>query len=381
MKITVNKLVLFGLTLNCLSFYNITLFNTYSTICYYLNLMLVFLIIFSHIVGSKKNMIGTKIIYIMLFCFYLLMSIILSGGGVGSVLTMIYSMMVYVVYSVINFSKKDMKYLFFIFLFMSIYIFIKSFGYFEIFISDKYGYINTNTMGMVAFFSLIYNMIFYKYLYKKYTHIFYFLQIVMCFISLVNYECRGSLISMIFFVACFLFVKKNIWYKKKFVLLFFIIIVSIGTIFPFIYSNMYLNHVYFEIPFLHKGLYTGREVIWINTISIFKNSSVKWLTGIGSNAIVWTNDMNLHNNYFAVITNFGFLGYAFYYGFIFFQINKGLKAIDSIHIDLLIGLFSILILSYVEIVTLWETMFLINILIIGLYSNPSLSLIFQGKEG
>ena len=119
-------------------------------------------------------------------------------------------------------------------------------------------------------------------------------------------------------------------------------------------------------------MYSGREAIWLNFFNIVFDNVNNFLFGLGSKAELWENHrLNLHNNYLAIFTNFGLVGFLLYYGFLFKEIlniskNKNLK---NYHLSSLLGFLSVLFYGFIEVTTFWFIMFFFNFLFFGIINS------------
>lgn len=184
------------------------------------------------------------------------------------------------------------------------------------------------------------------------------------FIGIYKCNSRGSLLGLLVFgLIQSIPLLENITYKKR--TLISIIIIIIGTVFPIIYVQLYLNDINFVVPFSEKSLYTGREILWFNMLNSFENP-ISIIFGLGSNYITKIGIINnFHNWYLGVIYTFGILEYIAY----FFMIIYTMKNIKSKEITS--GFISLLVLGFFESVALYfvAQIFLIIFLIIDKYKS------------
>ncbi|MEH7014858.1 O-antigen ligase family protein, partial [Neobacillus niacini] len=191
--------------------------------------------------------------------------------------------------------------------------------------------------------------------------------------AIINVESRGALMTLIMFIILNNFLPWKFWRNRRITLVVFSLVIFIGTIFPVIYTQMYISGVNYSIPFTTKSLYTGREVIWLNYFEM-ANKPAEWLFGLGSNAKLWAGEhLNVHNNYLAILTNFGVIGFLLYYGFILKQIDNIYKKgkLNKYQCSLIIGFLCVLIYGFVEVSTFWYIMFFFNFMFLGLAHNVS----------
>jgi len=115
----------------------------------------------------------------------------------------------------------------------------------------------------------------------------------------------------------------------------------------------------YSLEMFGKPLYTGREELWLNMFTLLKNNTVAFVFGMGSQTVLWENDLNVHNNFFNIIVNFGMIGYALYYIFILSYITKLAKYIQqkTVRKPLLMFVCAVLLLGFSETTSLWSVIF------------------------
>lgn len=186
---------------------------------------------------------------------------------------------------------------------------------------------------------------------------------------MINLRARGEIMALVAFVILNALPRKILNSKTIFILS--IMITVLGTAFPFIFLSIYRKGINFVI--LGKSLYTGREKIWSNMFEAFGNDVFKWLFGLGSKVELWENhNLNVHNDYFAIIVNFGVIGYSLFEIYIFRFIKSACALIDDYwerRCWLLMFISSALILGFVEVVTHWAVIFILIYMGLGVAQN------------
>lgn len=367
-----NNILVLIIALNLLSFLDKKIFDIYESIFYYGNLLiLIAVFVFLRTKITKEEIIN--IMFMLIILIYSTFTLFITKGGFGSVITLLYSYFLLLNLYKFKYDNKNIKRLLIVLILVNFYWAYNSTDYY---IKSKFyreEYINSNTVGMLLMYTAIYIKIFLKKLNaKSYKFLVMFIYIISLW-SIINVQSRGALISLIAFIVLDNLTPKKIWKYRKNTLFVFVTIIFLGTIFPFLYINMYLSGKDFLIPFVKKSLYTGRESIWVNFINLMGKKPISWLFGLGSRVNLWDyGSLNLHNNYLAIIANFGIIGYILYYYFIILQINNiyKYKHITNVSISSIIGFLCVLIIGYVEVSTLWHMMFFLNFMFLGLaYQN------------
>lgn len=369
-KSTANLVLTFLIVLNCIAFLNKNIFDIYVNLAYYGNLLALVLII---LIKNKINRNEIKgYFFLVIFFTYGLFTLLITKGGFGSILTIAYSFLLIFAFRNYQLDNKKLKILLIIFISINIYWFFNSKGYYIKAVYNKEKYINSNTIGMLLMYTAIYIKIILGKLKIKFYKFIYLLIYLLSIIAIINCESRGSLLTLLLFIFMDSILPKFFWRSRRWTIMIIIIVIVVGTVFPYLYTEMYAKGIEYKLPFTSKSLYTGREIIWLNYFNLMGNGVINWLFGLGSNAKLWSGEsLNLHNNYLAVITNFGVIGYFLYYLFLIKQISMiyKKKKMSKYQISSIIVCLSILINGFIEVSTIWHMMFFFNFLFIGLASS------------
>lgn len=375
-----DNIIVFLIILNLLSFLNKNIYDAYRNVFLYINF---FILIFIFFIRNKiyKNEIN-QYMFIIAFTIYGVFTLFINDGGFGSILTPIYSFFLLFTLSNTRLNDKKLKSILITLIFVNIFWVLNSKDYYLKFLFNKDIYINSNTIAMVIMYSSIYIKIYAKKLNIKFYRILTLIIYIISSWGIFNLQSRTSLFGLVAFIIMDSILPKKIWENRRMVLLIFSLTILAGTIFPFIYVKMYTLGVEYVIPFTTKSLYSGREAIWLNFINYMDDGIKNWIFGLGSRVDLWVgHDLNLHNNYLAIITNFGILGYILYYGFIIMQINNIYKnkSFTYTNISLIIGFMCVLIIGFVEISTLFHPMFFLNFSFLGLAMNTKEEIMIDGS--
>lgn len=353
--------------INLIAFINFFLFNIYNNLFFYINLMSIFIIILIQDKFYKKDI--ETIIFLLFFLAYGFFSLFITNGGVGSVISAFYSMLVYFSIKKIHIRDKSIKIIMIFMIVLNVFLFISSPGYYIKWYFNREKYINSNTIGMVIMYTAVYSNVFLKKVKIKNSKLYSTFIYIISILGILNVQSRGSLLTLVSFLIFDILIPKRLWKKKCFSEFAYITILLVGLIIPYLYTQLYNSGLHFNIPFTQKSLYTGREIIWSNFYHEMDNNILAIFFGLGSNADLWSgNALNLHNNYLGIIANFGVIGFILYYGFWFVQIQSLFKKqkMQNYEVSLLMVFFSVLVSGFFEISTLWHTMFFFNFMSLGL---------------
>ena len=364
-----NIIILLIIIINLLAFFNFDFFTIYNN--YFLILNFITLIIF-FIMQYRLNRKDLELIlFLLFFVIYGLFTLCITAGGLGSILTPVYSIIAYWAIKKSKFNYRYIHIITIVMIILNVYWVINSPGSFEKYLYNKEGYYNSNTIGSVLLYTSIYSTIFIKRLNWKWSKLLSTLIYLTSFWGISNTQARGSLITLFIFLVLDIAPKK-IWRKKSFSLLVSVGIILIGVMFTYVYSLMFLKGVNFVIPFINKPLFTGREIIWLNFYNSITQKYTSLFFGLGSAADLWTgHTLNLHNSYLTVITNFGIIGFIMYYAFWIRQIRNlyKLERLSEYQIRLFLGFLCVLFYGYIEVSILWHVMFSFNFMFLGLACN------------
>lgn len=341
------------------SIVNKRLFYEYTNYALYIN-MLISCGGFIFLKGVKK----TTVIYLLLVTVYLLISIMVSDGGFGSVVTFLVPLFLFIYLSKANFTIAQMKLVRCMCVVLFLYEIYYSLRYAENYRLYALSDINPNTIGMYIMFSfMIWSSL--ADLKNKVSRIFFFIGLFLALYGMYNCESRGTSFALLTY-SLFLVIPSKFISAKR-IMLATIVITVVGTAFPFIYIALYKNNINFEM--FGKTLYTGREGIWLNMFEAMNDNFSAQIFGLGSKIELWEeHSLNVHNNYFNIIVNFGIIGFVLYFYFIL----KVMSVISRQYKDSTVYKFSmmfvssVLLLGFSETTSLWSVIFIFAYISIGL---------------
>lgn len=288
---------------------------------YILLLISIFVVFFS------KRKIDTGFIkqymFIVLLALYGIIIAIVTGGGIGGPLTIITGMMVCYAAQDIKFDKKDITLLVFVMCISILYWLYRSPTYYSEFFynhwKDDGTYTNSNGVGHYLAYECAFMFMLLSLSRKKWIRRFKWILALICIWGCYNVRARMALFTLIIFLLMNLFIEKFPKIKNGTVKVFLIGSIILEIVFPFLYLWMYKSGIGSKIVMFglaEKGLYSGRESIWLNAFKEMDNlPSV--LFGIGSEHDFWKgNVLNMHNNAMNLIVVIGLLGLLLYFGYL-----------------------------------------------------------------
>lgn len=323
------------------------LFNLYTEISMYLMLLASFALVLLDKKVSRRFLLFGSV-----FIIYLVGSVFYNGGGFGSLVTVLLFLLMLYNYTKLDIESSTHKLLKSFFILLIIYLFAISFMYAKDFYYYRYNAINQNTMGMFVIYSFM--------AWYALTNINTFRKkigtlaiLLIALLALFNYSSRGSTIALLFYVVLNVVFRKGV--SRKAIMTVTIFIIICGMAFPFVYLILYRSNINFLL--FGKSLYTGREAIWNNMFNALNQGAANWLFGLGSKATLWTgHSLNVHNDFFAILVNFGAIGLVLYYGFLITFISRiASVANQNLYAKKLLFMYlaSVLMLGCFEVTTLW----------------------------
>lgn len=301
-----------------------------------------------------------------------LFTILLNIGGVGSVLTYVFSIALVIAIANTKFNKIHLAIIFFACLAVTVMLFVYSFYYVknksDILLED--GALNPNTYAQFLAFAFIMACCLINFNIKKQLLYKIILFIVSCiiFVGVVNYKARTSMGALFVFVILNLLPKKFL--TKKTLSIIAILLFLFQLVFPFIYLFIFNSGI--EFTFFGKNFFTGREILWTNMFKYFQEEPVRIIFGLGSKVSLSSKFMlGPNNNVWAVIANFGLLGFLGYLLFFIF-ILKNLKFnTDTQQKFFIMYIACVLLCGCTEVVTFWEPTFMLTSIGIAIVCNEN----------
>lgn len=304
-----------------------------------------FLVVF--LICLNRKMYSKQFLLFAVILISLVMSLMYTQGGIGSAIAFIIPFLFLWGLQSISLTSSDEKIIRILSMFMVYFLFARSFSYDLNWWYDRDTIINPNTLAQFSVFAYTYFAAFYNPK-KKIRKVLSFVLLIMSIFSCINYSSRGSLGAIIAYMLVSMLINKI---NKKQIIIYFIILVVLSTLFPFVYIYLYENNETATI--LGKSLFTGREEIWGALLKKLNENPLNWFLGLGSNVNIGKDVLNVHNTPFSIIVDFGILGFILYYCYILYIIVK-LRHYDLKTKKLILGFFSTtIVLGFTEVTTMW----------------------------
>lgn len=328
-------------------------FSFYSSLSFFLYLAVVILSLFYKKIYSKK---WTMFISIVLIYFFGV-TLFNEKAGIGSAILISISMLFIsnikdaIIPGGFLSALKGLCLLFFIYM-----VFI-SFNIHADYIYYANNFINPNTWAeFIMYISMLYTVLNSS---EKRVNI---VNIAILFIAIVGmYNCRTRLMTLASILYLVLYIFPYRFFKKNRLFLFAVIIIVVGTIFPFLYLCLYRSG--FKMMIYGKDIFSGREYIWNVIFEALNENKWRYLIGLGSHAeLANLGGLNVHNLYLTLIVDFGVIGYLLYFLYILYIVSYKSKKINSeISKDaLLMFIVGNLFLGFSETSLLWSAVFSIS---------------------
>lgn len=329
------------------------LFNFYSSLSFLLYTAITLLTIF-----YKKIYLKKWTIYIVMMITYLFTVTLLNEkAGIGSALLI--SVSVIFISNIKNtiipsnylIVLKRLCLLFFLFMIFISFDIHSDYTYY----ADNF--INPNTWAeFIMYLSMFYTVL------NSSKKRFSIINVGILLMSIVGmYNCRTRLMTMASILYFFLYLFPYRFFKKNRMFLFALIIIAIGSIFPFLY--LYLYRSGFKLMIYGKDIFSGREYIWNAIFEIMNENKWRYFVGLGSHAdIADLGSLNVHNLYLTLIVDFGVIGYFSYFVYILHVIFDKCKKMNNelSKNALLMFIVGNLFLGFSETSLLWSAVFSIS---------------------
>lgn len=230
---------------------------------------------------------------VMIIIIITLIGMIANGSNVGVIFVIANFSLMLLVSSSIKISKLFMRTLSFMFMLFFLYwIIIKPEGF------------NTNSIGLVTFTTYIGSLFFISSIKRQSLRTSFFLLLTfVAFKAIIISKSRSCLIGFIIFFLLSYIIPKKIWLNKQILKIIYLFI-TIGSIgFVMIYIYMWDNNISFIIEGITKKFFSGREAIWYELWSLFKDNVI---FGLGSNFNLQSHtNLNVHNSMYNILVIYG----------------------------------------------------------------------------
>jgi hypothetical protein len=332
------------LVINALVFVDDKFLNIYRNISIFNCIILVLVLYFNKRI--LKELIN-ETIYLIFFFSMMLFTLLITGGGVGSVINLIYFIITFLALKYITLSTRQWIILISIYSLITIRYLLISDVYAINSYNTEFTQINNNIIAFFITLISITTVIVLNYLtelnntssQKIFKIYLPFITLIIGFITVTNLGSRGSLITLLFFTFFYFFFPKGLFKYKNVAIIFYLFFVIIGFLIPLFYIYMYRNGIEItEVGSIEKETFTGREIIWsalLNELHGFKNL----LFGLGSEVPI-SGFHDMHNSQLSIIKNFGLTGIVLFYGFFFLEIKSMFHKSEYITKTKILSIFS-----------------------------------------
>lgn len=339
--------------------------EAYKSVALFLNIFVIGL----SLVAMKKYR-PSSVVHILFTVAYMIVTLCISEGGLGSILTFGVAMLVMEVASYLTFDEIQRRVIALVSALGILYVFIYSWRYRENYNYYAYQDINPNTLGLylLYFYEIWFCLISTN---KQKNILLTIALLVMSALGMLNLLSRGTLGALIAF--CVLVSLPRRFFKSYTIFALVIIAIAICIAVPFIYLALYENG--FRISLFGKPLFNGREIIWGRMLNAFSEKPWAWWFGLGSKVQLWEYDLNVHNNCFSIIVNFGWLGLLLYEGFVLSNIKKACIRADAVpecRCWLFMFICSTIILGFFETTTHWAASFVFAYMGLGMAQGTNI---------
>lgn len=215
---------------------------------------------------------------------------------------------------------------------------------------------NTNTAATFTVFSMLCAFVFFDALFENHriaAGLFITIALIKCFQISLYHRSRGAFIMLtVFFVLKYLLPKK--WWEKKGFIVGMSIFATFGSLlFVAFYVWLGTTGVNFSMPFFYKNIFSGREAIWYEFWTLFKD---KPLTGIGTNVTITSFfEFNVHNAMYNILVIHGVFVFAGTLFLLYRRVFSCRKTIMGRPVSLgaLIAVFAVCIESFFDVDLIW----------------------------
>lgn len=317
--------ILIMITLNLISLISVETRGLYNQFSLYLNIFFVGLSIMlsKHLAKGFIKFFAFSIVFLA----YLAATLSKTSGGWGSVVTAYFGLFYLYALSEIQISARNIKYLMGIMVFSLVLLTIFSYGYFDMFYSNRSEVINSNIIASTIVSCIIYIDLLHERSSMRNSKLLLFVLYGLAIYGVFNCSARMSLLVIFLFLILNHVFPKSVFNKTTIPIIALILFVF-SLVMPFAYVYLFQNGYQLNQPILGKSLYTGREMLWSEFIYYMGDDVINWLFGIGSKITIapgTSTVQHLHNNALSIITSFGIVGLMFFYGCIFTFLHKTLR--------------------------------------------------------
>lgn len=274
-------------------------------------------------------------LFIGFYCIYGIMTILLHGGGLGGILSIVSGVIVCLGMQRVYFSRRMFGCLAVVLFLCLVIWLVRSPIWYDLFFYNQWKGDGTVTNANGVGHYICYNSIL-LFIIMGYSRSGFIRKIRWClfpvaFWGIYNVKARMCLavLCVFFFLNLIVLICKR--HRKSVIKLSLVGAIICEAIFPFLYLYMYRNQLFMGISMFgrtEKGLYTGRQDIWLAAFQNMKGV-VDWLFGVGSHQNYWVGHvLNMHNNVMDLLVVVGILGTLVY---LVYLVRFIFKYFDFVH--------------------------------------------------
>ena len=234
---------------------------------------------------------------------------------------------------------------------------------------------NTNTAATFTLFSMLCAFVFFELIYEKNEALgglIITIALVKCFQLSLYHRSRGAFIMLGAFLIFKFVIPKKWWEKKSFMTALLVIATFGSLIFVAFYVWLGTTGVNFTMPFFYKNIFSGREAIWLEFLSLFKD---KPLTGIGTNLTITSFfEFNVHNAMLNILVIHGVLVFILTIFLMYrrlFSLREGL-AKRPVALCAIAAFFAVCIESFFDVDLIWAN-YSLNVLFLLLAAGGGIN--------
>lgn len=333
------------ITLNFISvliFLDYSIYELLSKYIVFIETFLMILIFFKKIKKINK--------YFIFFIFFVLIitfvCININNGGIGSIVVLFNFIVLVYISGLIKVRKKIIKNISLMYILLFFY---------WCFLGKVSNY-NTNTIGLINMFGIIYGIIYIKIKNSKITSLFlisilsfasYFIQ------NNIAHSRTSSICSIAFLILIYLVPQKLIY--NKIIYWFIVIALTLGSLIWTKFYVMLYNFnpdLYINFYVTKKRFFSGRELIWKDLWEKLNNN---FFIGLGSSYKMpnFDNSFNVHNSIFNFLVVYGIVVFILIFILILYKYKKirGTKeSNEKVKFIAICGTFIILLYGFSEVI-------------------------------
>lgn len=329
--------LLFLFSSTILPFYKI--YNSHSAIIEFILIGLIFLLNIKRILKDRKLFI--------LFLFTIILAVIsltITGSGIGSFLNLAKFLMGILFFSVGDFADRTYKMLICVCLIVWLRYLPLSMQIWNLY-QNETSLINPNTVGILLFSTSVVIGYYFSTI-KKGRWLLTAALYILTFVAIIFTQCRSAILALVIFLLL-----NYVPFLKVIVLRIKTLVMYLTTIAGIVFARLYANRSFGGADFIslasyssEKGLYSGRDKLWDEMFRQLDMDGVNYLTGLGTRYGISNEEIinSFHNWYFGIMYSFGIPVCVLYFCIF-------IKAVDKIvNYAFLCGIIALMAMGFFE---------------------------------